>query len=153
MIRKLMAVAATFFAAGYFAWVIFASSTIKEFCTTAGDRCVTVHGWWVDSPIMRGERSIVIYKRGIFSSAVEIMTVDFFDEDMPILSTLADSVEGGKRFGWGEVYDLNLNSEAMRKIQVASVFSGSVYVPSQRALVNCADFKCLNEIRRIHNSK
>ncbi len=50
VVRKLIFLAATFFAAGYFAWVIFASSTIKEFCTTAGDRCVTVHGWWVDSP-------------------------------------------------------------------------------------------------------
>ncbi|WP_208935744.1 hypothetical protein [Paracidovorax avenae] len=151
-VRKLIFLAVMFFAAGYFAWVIFASSTTKEFCTTAADRCVTIHGWWVDSPIIRGERSIVIYKRGIFSSHVEIMTVDFFDKNMPILNTLADSVEGGKRFDWGEVYDLNLNSEAMRKIKVAEIFSGSVYVPSQRALVNCADFSCLTEIRRIHNS-
>lgn len=153
MLKKIVSIGTSFLAAGYLVWAAVASSATREFCTDVAGRCVTVHGWWVDVPIMRSDMSLVIYKRGLFSSREEIMSVEFFDEGTRILKAFAESIENKRSFGWGSAYDLNLGTPPMVKLKVASIFSGKVYVPPHRALITCNDFGCLDDIKSIRSSR
>lgn len=128
------------------------SSVGRIYCNAGGIRCVEMKKGWKSSPIMMSEKSIVLHKTD-HSSSEEVMTVDFFDENSPLLGILNESIKGERNFSWGTVATIDSENKKLKSLNYSSLFNEKLYLRKQRAIISCSNINCLEEIIKVENNK
>ncbi len=152
MIKRISVVFILLFAA-YFSYQLIFSSEQKNYCDPGKVRCIELKEGWRSSSTMMSEKSIVLHKVARNSADQEVMTVDFFDKESPLLPTLDGSLKGERTFSWGTAAFIDVENKNLKAMNYSSILRGKVYLKEQRAIIGCNKFDCLEDILKIYNNK
>ncbi|MFD2300081.1 hypothetical protein QRO11_02820 [Paracidovorax citrulli] len=152
MIKKIAVFFILLFAV-YFSYQLIFSSVQKTYCDPGKIRCIELkEGWRISSPMM-SEKSIVLHKIARNSADQEVMTVDFFDKESPLLPTLDGSLKGERTFSWGTAAFIDGENKNLKALNYSSILRDKIYLKEQRAIIGCNNFNCLEDILKIYNNK
>jgi len=116
-------------------FILHGNYSTKRFCTVTS-KCVAMKGnWW---ELMKGSKSITLAKN-CFWCRKNILDIDFFDNNNFKLKITDERIFPYDHVG-------NISPADSIGSQFKKFRPKSKYLVKNHALIDCADFSCLNEI-------